>query len=81
FETTIEPLRLKDWEYIIGFCDQINKELEGDVLTLVQHCSWPKNPMFHNEDTGKVRHLTSATFEFQRSPEVIKMLIWHLKMD
>lgn len=21
--------RQEDWEYIIGFCDQINKELEG----------------------------------------------------
>lgn len=23
--------RQEDWEYIIGFCDQINKELEGYV--------------------------------------------------
>uniref|UniRef100_A0A8C0ZEN0 VHS domain-containing protein n=1 Tax=Cyanistes caeruleus TaxID=156563 RepID=A0A8C0ZEN0_CYACU len=23
--------RQEDWEYIIGFCDQINKELEGWV--------------------------------------------------
>uniref|UniRef100_A0A8U7MX15 Uncharacterized protein n=1 Tax=Corvus moneduloides TaxID=1196302 RepID=A0A8U7MX15_CORMO len=24
--------RQEDWEYIIGFCDQINKELEGWVF-------------------------------------------------
>lgn len=28
--------RQEDWEYIIGFCDQVNKELEGFVLYL-QH--------------------------------------------
>uniref|UniRef100_A0A7N9AQ60 Golgi associated, gamma adaptin ear containing, ARF binding protein 3b n=1 Tax=Mastacembelus armatus TaxID=205130 RepID=A0A7N9AQ60_9TELE len=29
--------RQEDWEYIIGFCDQVNKELEGYVLTLLVH--------------------------------------------
>lgn len=25
--------RQEDWEYIIGFCDQVNKELEGyDIM-------------------------------------------------
>lgn len=27
--------RQEDWEYIIGFCDQINKELEGWVSHLL----------------------------------------------
>lgn len=38
--------RQEDWEYIIGFCDQINKELEGYVceifannIVLVSDCS------------------------------------------
>ncbi len=26
--------RQEEWEYIIGFCDQINKELEGYVYLL-----------------------------------------------
>lgn len=26
--------RQEDWEYIIGFCDQINKELEGYVCEI-----------------------------------------------
>uniref|UniRef100_A0A668VFC5 VHS domain-containing protein n=1 Tax=Oreochromis aureus TaxID=47969 RepID=A0A668VFC5_OREAU len=31
--------RQEDWEYIIGFCDQINKELEGPqiAVTLLVH--------------------------------------------
>lgn len=28
--------RQEDWEYIIGFCDQINKELEGYVFEITQ---------------------------------------------
>lgn len=27
--------RQEDWEYIIGFCDQINKELEGYVCDIL----------------------------------------------
>uniref|UniRef100_A0A663LSF5 VHS domain-containing protein n=1 Tax=Athene cunicularia TaxID=194338 RepID=A0A663LSF5_ATHCN len=26
--------RQEDWEYIIGFCDQINKELEGPQIAV-----------------------------------------------
>lgn len=26
--------RQEDWEYIIGFCDQINKELEGYLFEM-----------------------------------------------
>lgn len=31
--------RQEDWEYIIGFCDQINKELEGYVCVYMIKCS------------------------------------------
>lgn len=38
FDLTIDKAthptnRQEDWEYIIGFCDQINKELEGYVTS------------------------------------------------
>jgi hypothetical protein len=38
FDLTIDKAthptnRQEDWEYIIGFCDQINKELEGYVIS------------------------------------------------
>uniref|UniRef100_A0A8C5CQD7 Golgi associated, gamma adaptin ear containing, ARF binding protein 3 n=1 Tax=Gadus morhua TaxID=8049 RepID=A0A8C5CQD7_GADMO len=53
--------RQEDWEYIIGFCDQINKELEGisSALSFVQvleACMKNCGRRFHNE-VGKYRFL------------------------
>uniref|UniRef100_A0A5F8GHY3 VHS domain-containing protein n=1 Tax=Monodelphis domestica TaxID=13616 RepID=A0A5F8GHY3_MONDO len=47
----------EDWEYIIGFCDQINKELEGAVRLLAHKIQYPQeweNPIFDEEEKSKL---------------------------
>lgn len=61
--------RQEDWEYIIGFCDQINKELEGYVQT--KHFT----PHKTSGASEQICHL--LLFLMSRSPQIAVKLLVH----
>lgn len=65
--------RQEDWEYIIGFCDQINKELEGYVCGTANKLK-TLSPTFdeHVADFKLVSRL-----DFSCSPQIAVTLIVH----
>uniref|UniRef100_A0A671XDY1 Golgi associated, gamma adaptin ear containing, ARF binding protein 3 n=1 Tax=Sparus aurata TaxID=8175 RepID=A0A671XDY1_SPAAU len=60
--------RQEDWEYIIGFCDQINKELEGPqiAVTLLVH-------KIHSPQEWEA--LQALTYMGDSAPEKVKLKI------
>uniref|UniRef100_A0A7N8XN35 Golgi associated, gamma adaptin ear containing, ARF binding protein 3b n=1 Tax=Mastacembelus armatus TaxID=205130 RepID=A0A7N8XN35_9TELE len=60
--------RQEDWEYIIGFCDQVNKELEGPqiAVTLLVH-------KIHSPQEWEA--LQALTYMGDSTPEKVKMKI------
>lgn len=65
--------RQEDWEYIIGFCDQINKELEGYVCEVLAK---PISFLFFFENCSHLRQSCSSGIS-SCSPQIAVTLLVH----